>query len=65
IAESPDELARYDSEIQQLQDRLDGLRSERATLESYANGCRSVLSPVRRLPAELLVDIFDICAPPG
>ncbi|KAJ7431930.1 hypothetical protein B0H11DRAFT_2128151, partial [Mycena galericulata] len=49
IAEAPPELARYD----------------RATLESYTNGCRSVLSVLRRFPIELLGEIFDICAPPG
>ncbi|KAJ7146993.1 hypothetical protein C8R44DRAFT_864690 [Mycena epipterygia] len=65
IGESPYELARYDSEIQRLQEKLDQLKSDRATLESYANGCRSLFLPVRRLPAELLVEIFEMCAPPG
>ncbi|KAJ7496500.1 hypothetical protein FB451DRAFT_197274 [Mycena latifolia] len=65
IAEAPAELARYNEEIQRLQEALDALRSERSILESYADGCRSAFSPVRRLPTELLVDIFDMCAPPG
>ncbi|KAJ7189074.1 hypothetical protein C8R46DRAFT_935293 [Mycena filopes] len=37
--------------------------SERATLSWYNDGCRSVSSPVRRLPTELLAEIFDMCAP--
>ncbi|KAJ7434051.1 hypothetical protein B0H11DRAFT_2296485 [Mycena galericulata] len=65
IAEAPPELARYDVEIQRIQDTLDRLNTERATLESYTNGCRSVRSVLRRFPIELLGEIFDICAPPG
>ncbi|KAJ7496525.1 hypothetical protein FB451DRAFT_1119374, partial [Mycena latifolia] len=65
IAEAPSELGRYDQEIHRLQDTLAVLRSDRAILESYADRRRSVLAPVRRLPAELLVEIFDMCIPPS
>ncbi|KAJ7496519.1 hypothetical protein FB451DRAFT_1018658, partial [Mycena latifolia] len=65
IAEALSELTRYDKEIRQLQETLATLRSDRDLLESYADRCRSVLSPVRCLPMELLVDIFAMCAPPG
>ncbi|KAJ6535802.1 hypothetical protein DFH09DRAFT_931658, partial [Mycena vulgaris] len=64
IAEAPSELSRYDSEIERLEAALARVRSERASLESYTDGCRSLFSPVRRLPTELLADIFDMCAPP-
>ncbi|KAJ7496513.1 hypothetical protein FB451DRAFT_1207956 [Mycena latifolia] len=63
IAEAPSQLAQYDEEIQRLQEALDTLRSERAVIESFSDECRSVFSPVRCLPTELLVDIFDKCAP--
>ncbi|KAJ7656184.1 hypothetical protein B0H17DRAFT_1098511 [Mycena rosella] len=65
IADAPAELARYDAEIRRRQEALYALRADRALLETYADGCRSVFSPARRLPTELLGDIFDMCAPPG
>ncbi|KAJ6556635.1 hypothetical protein DFH09DRAFT_1491284 [Mycena vulgaris] len=64
ISEAPSELAIYDAEMENLQRALVKLVADRDTLRSHLNGCRSVFSPVRRLPAELLVDIFDMCAPP-
>ncbi|KAJ6535322.1 hypothetical protein DFH09DRAFT_1324939 [Mycena vulgaris] len=64
IAEAPSELSRYDSEIERLEGAIARVRSEQASLESYTDGCRSLFSPARRLPTELLADIFDMCAPP-
>ncbi|KAJ7157834.1 hypothetical protein C8R46DRAFT_1355461 [Mycena filopes] len=63
--EAPAELARYDAEIERLKESIDQLSSERATLAWYSDGCRSVASPVRRLPTELLAEVFDMCAPEG
>jgi hypothetical protein len=37
--------------------------SDRDALATYTDGCRSVYSPIRRLPSELLPEIFDMCAP--
>ncbi|KAJ6535792.1 hypothetical protein DFH09DRAFT_881463, partial [Mycena vulgaris] len=65
IAEAPSELSRCDGQIERLEKALARVRSERASLEFYTDGYRTVLSPARRLPTELLVDIFDMCAPPG
>ncbi|KAJ7189030.1 hypothetical protein C8R46DRAFT_935250 [Mycena filopes] len=61
--EAPAELARYDAEIERLKESIDKRLLERATLAWYSDGCRSVASPVRRLPTELLAEIFDMCAP--
>ncbi|KAJ6502879.1 hypothetical protein C8R47DRAFT_1251768, partial [Mycena vitilis] len=36
---------------------------ERASLRRYIERCHSVSSPIRRLPTELLVDIFASCSP--
>ncbi|KAF7296428.1 F-box domain-containing protein [Mycena chlorophos] len=36
---------------------------EAEQLESYAYLCRSVLSPIRRLPPEILSQIFSLCLP--
>ncbi|KAF7362612.1 3-beta hydroxysteroid dehydrogenase isomerase family [Mycena venus] len=63
IHEAPSELARYDTEIDRVKSILDGLTSDRATLAACADTCRSVFAPVRRLPSELLVEIFEACAP--
>ncbi|KAK7040548.1 hypothetical protein R3P38DRAFT_2612633 [Favolaschia claudopus] len=59
VVEAPEELIRYDAEITKLQNGLDRLVLERTMLASYADGCRSVLAPVQRLPNELLADIFE------
>ncbi|KAF8178871.1 hypothetical protein K438DRAFT_1457434, partial [Mycena galopus ATCC 62051] len=64
IHETPAELVRYDTEIKRLQTVLNGLVSDRAMLADYADGCQSLFTPVRRLPPELLVEIFEACAPP-
>ncbi|KAJ7646053.1 hypothetical protein DFH06DRAFT_1476628 [Mycena polygramma] len=41
------------------------LISDRTVLESYSDECRSAFSPARRLPTELLAEIFRMCDPPG
>ncbi|KAK7058206.1 hypothetical protein R3P38DRAFT_2496772 [Favolaschia claudopus] len=63
ISSAPAQLQRYDTEITKLQKDLDRLVSERSALDSYTGLCRSVLSPVQKLPNELLADIFDLCFP--
>ncbi|KAJ6592869.1 hypothetical protein B0H19DRAFT_1245679 [Mycena capillaripes] len=60
IDEAPRELARYDDAIHGLEETLARLRSDRASLASYSDGCRSVFSPARRLATELLAEIFDL-----
>ncbi|KAJ7189085.1 hypothetical protein C8R46DRAFT_1056566 [Mycena filopes] len=60
IDEAPCELARYNAEIEALEKNLAALKLDQHTLESYTSGCRSVYSPVRRLPTEVLVEIFDL-----
>ncbi|KAJ6447478.1 hypothetical protein C8R47DRAFT_1085270 [Mycena vitilis] len=63
ILAAPTELARYDAEIERIQNILAGLVSERSALATYAKGCRSALSPIRRVPTELWAKIFDLCSP--
>ncbi|KAJ7831409.1 hypothetical protein B0H14DRAFT_2277533, partial [Mycena olivaceomarginata] len=63
ISAIPAELDRYETEISKTSNHLNRLASERRTLASYADGCRGVFSPVRRLPAELLAEIFSMCFP--
>ncbi|KAK7043373.1 hypothetical protein R3P38DRAFT_2883822 [Favolaschia claudopus] len=63
MANAPAEIQHYETEIETLQKEISRLASERTSLESYLNLCRSVLSPVHRLPNEMLADIFDLCLP--
>ncbi|KAJ6596136.1 hypothetical protein DFH09DRAFT_879442, partial [Mycena vulgaris] len=57
------ELARYDKEIARLQALLAETISERLAFQAYADGCRSLFSPVRRVPPELLVEVFALLRP--
>ncbi|KAJ7434827.1 hypothetical protein B0H11DRAFT_2116223, partial [Mycena galericulata] len=62
ISALSDELSRYDDEISRPKTQLSTLTADRAALDAYHNDCSSLLSPIRRLPSELLVEIFDLCA---
>ncbi|KAJ7244925.1 hypothetical protein C8J57DRAFT_1363384 [Mycena rebaudengoi] len=59
---APAEIARYDSEIERLRVVLEQLVADRATLHAYADGCRSIVAPIRRLP-QVLVQIFWLVPP--
>ncbi|KAF8157293.1 hypothetical protein K438DRAFT_1621213, partial [Mycena galopus ATCC 62051] len=50
-------VARYDIEIKRLE-------AERNALQRYYDECRSVYAPVRRLPPEILAEIFSLCSSP-
>ncbi|KAJ7615226.1 hypothetical protein DFH06DRAFT_1239900 [Mycena polygramma] len=63
IASSRSEVARYDTEIRRLQRLLDRIVSERAELLDHTVGCRSLFSPIRRLPTEIITEIFALCSP--
>ncbi|KAJ7453193.1 hypothetical protein FB451DRAFT_1520400 [Mycena latifolia] len=52
-------LAQYDTEIERVQQTLRGMLTDRSKLQAYVDACRGVLSPVRRLPPELLCEIFS------
>ncbi|KAJ7671244.1 hypothetical protein DFH06DRAFT_937982, partial [Mycena polygramma] len=61
IQKASAELDKYDAEIGQLQILVSRLTSERAAISSHLDACRSVFSPIRRLPAELLTEIVEVC----
>ncbi|KAJ7635456.1 hypothetical protein DFH06DRAFT_1220601 [Mycena polygramma] len=63
ISAAPVELDRYDAEIAKVKTLLDGLVSDRNILATYADGCRSIFAPIRRLPMELFAKIFELCLP--
>ncbi|KAF8181128.1 hypothetical protein K438DRAFT_1187952 [Mycena galopus ATCC 62051] len=57
------ELARYDVKIAaaRLQEDLGRLFAERADIQAHLADCNSLFAPIRRLPSEILVDIFGVC----
>ncbi|KAJ6455564.1 hypothetical protein C8R47DRAFT_1060753 [Mycena vitilis] len=55
------ELARRDTEITTLRERLDQLFVERAAIQAHYTDCNSIFAPVRKLPSEILVEIFGLC----
>ncbi|KAJ7696701.1 hypothetical protein B0H17DRAFT_1052770 [Mycena rosella] len=72
VAALSDELARYDAEISSYENevprpraRLAKAQAERGELQSHYDDLRSLLSPVRRLPSEILAGIFAQCQIPS
>ncbi|KAJ7234691.1 hypothetical protein C8J57DRAFT_1089509, partial [Mycena rebaudengoi] len=63
ISVAPQELATYDEELERLKEALDRLKSERDSIRSYYDVCKGILTPFRRLPSEILVEIFQLCSP--
>ena len=61
VKEAGRDIERFNSEILWLRQRAKGLELERKAFEEHAASARSLLSPIRRLPLELLVDIFSYC----
>ncbi|KAJ7087505.1 hypothetical protein C8R44DRAFT_527870, partial [Mycena epipterygia] len=59
-----EDIARYDREIRTLRAVLEKAVAERDTLQFHADGCRSVLAPIRSLPPEILLKIFTFCSQP-
>ncbi|KAJ7700843.1 hypothetical protein B0H17DRAFT_905222, partial [Mycena rosella] len=55
------EFERYDPEIARIQAILASLQTRRRNLKWYQDCCRGVLSPMRKLPPEVLQTIF-VCA---
>ncbi|KAJ7646956.1 hypothetical protein FB45DRAFT_708065, partial [Roridomyces roridus] len=56
-------LTSLDDEILALEDRLEHLKAERAQLFKYHSDNVSILSPLRRMPPEVLTDIFSWTLP--
>ncbi|KAJ7167963.1 hypothetical protein C8R46DRAFT_1350843 [Mycena filopes] len=62
VASTPSALAQYDTEIDKLQQTLKRLSSERNSLQIHSHRCSSLMAPIRRIPPEVLAQIFDLCA---
>ncbi|KAJ7366565.1 hypothetical protein DFH08DRAFT_728613 [Mycena albidolilacea] len=56
-------LKRLEDEIAAIQKTLDELTEERDTLSAYVEAHKALMSPIRRLPVEIIQDIFLACLP--
>lgn len=56
-------LSALDDNITQLQAELAKLQQKRQILHSYSQEHRSLISPIRRFPAEVLGEVFSYCLP--
>ncbi|KAJ7501083.1 hypothetical protein B0H11DRAFT_2375184 [Mycena galericulata] len=67
MAAAPTQLALYDAEIARSRRSPAGdlqlIVEGRAALQVYVDGCHSIFSPIRRLPPEIMREIFLLCAP--
>ncbi|KAJ7862109.1 hypothetical protein B0H14DRAFT_3614405 [Mycena olivaceomarginata] len=61
ISALADELQRYKDEIAKLETRLEALKTERAVFQAHHDDCRSLHAPIRRLPSEIMAEIFASC----
>ncbi|KAF7355551.1 hypothetical protein MSAN_01472200 [Mycena sanguinolenta] len=58
-----DELAGMDARIKELEIALNQLREQRASLNGPIDAHRALISPIRRIPQDILLAIFFACLP--
>ncbi|KAJ7654600.1 hypothetical protein DFH06DRAFT_1047337 [Mycena polygramma] len=63
ISETDAPLSRLDEEISRLRKALKALEEEHASLSNYRTQNAMILSPLRRMPSELLCEIFSWTIP--
>ncbi|KAJ7442464.1 hypothetical protein FB451DRAFT_110236 [Mycena latifolia] len=63
ISKTEARLASLDDEISRLRDRLQWLEEERVSLSTYRAQNNAILSPFRRMPPEVLGEIFSWTLP--
>ncbi|KAJ7780064.1 hypothetical protein DFH07DRAFT_793604 [Mycena maculata] len=59
ISQTDTHLNFLDEEISRLRDRLEQLEEERVSLSRYHAQNKSILSPLRRIPPEVLAEILS------
>ncbi|KAF8164492.1 hypothetical protein K438DRAFT_1506312, partial [Mycena galopus ATCC 62051] len=63
LADPTEELARIDAEIDGMDIIIRRLRAERALLQTTIDAHRALISPMRRVPDDVLREIFFACLP--
>ena len=56
-------LAKMNDEIERMQTALEEMKRQRDELSQYIDHYRALTSPIRRLPKEILLEIFVHCLP--
>jgi hypothetical protein len=62
IADIETDISKLDDEMSRLQMVMDQLAAERQSLEKSLEEHRSIVAPIRRIPLEVLSEIFMFCA---
>ncbi|KAF8195629.1 hypothetical protein K438DRAFT_1826258, partial [Mycena galopus ATCC 62051] len=57
------QLARIDAQIKEVENTLDQLKTQRASLRQPIDAHRALISPIRRIPQDVLIEIFLSCLP--
>ncbi|KAJ7367325.1 hypothetical protein DFH08DRAFT_660258, partial [Mycena albidolilacea] len=66
LLEGPaNELAQVETQIEQMKIALSQLKELRASLKAPIDAHRALISPLRRIPQDVLLDIFSSCLPSG
>ncbi|KAJ7646549.1 hypothetical protein FB45DRAFT_890744 [Roridomyces roridus] len=63
LVEPLDKLSKIDEEIAELQKSLNKLTEQRAHLAAYIDGYKALISPARRMPLDIVQEIFMACLP--
>ncbi|KAJ7080534.1 hypothetical protein C8R44DRAFT_653571, partial [Mycena epipterygia] len=63
LVEPADELARVDAQIEEQEVVLSQLKAKRAALEAAIDAHKALTSPIRRVPRDILLEIFFSCLP--
>ncbi|KAF8961822.1 hypothetical protein BDZ97DRAFT_1663569, partial [Flammula alnicola] len=63
LAEPSQELLETEAEIQRLEAQLEALKEKRLRLQTSIDAYAPILSPARRLPPDVLCEIFYHCLP--
>jgi hypothetical protein len=63
VSDADTHLARIQEKLEALKEKMALLEGERAVLSSYRMSCRAVLSPLRKMPPEILGEIFSLTLP--
>ncbi|KAJ7457441.1 hypothetical protein FB451DRAFT_1274899 [Mycena latifolia] len=63
LAEPMDELARIDAQIDEMKIAIRQLKTMRASLNAEIEAHRALISPMRRVPQDILLEIFFACLP--
>ncbi|KAJ7030109.1 hypothetical protein C8F04DRAFT_1042753 [Mycena alexandri] len=63
LIEPKSRLKRLDDKIADLQKTIDSLTEEHASVRSFVDAHDALLSPVRRLPLDIIQEIFVACLP--